>query len=189
LDKWLGGSDALKNYIPQMIEVRAESKAALSKIAKEAAAAKLRWTSASAATPDRAVGIKIMLLSGLVFLMVLAALGACIIHSVKNIILIHKREIEILNQVGATPRYIAGQIQKAILGIAAKGCLMGWLVGAVMLMLINGLSRGTGVGLLAHMKLSGADWLATLALAVAIVILISVITRAKALSILRLTAR
>jgi cell division protein FtsX len=180
---WLSGG-AARDYIPKMIQVQAKTPAALDAIAKRAAAAKLKFVHSKNAAPDRGIGIKIILISTFVFLAILAALIACIIHSVKNIVMIHRREIEILNQVGAMPKYIAGQMQRAMLGIGIRAAAIGLAAGWAMLLAIGGLSRGARVGLIANMGLDGADWLMTLILAAAVAILVVAVTRRAAIKIL-----
>jgi cell division protein FtsX len=136
------------------------------------------------ASPDRAVGIKIMLISGFIFLAILFALAMCVVHSVRNIITIHRREIGIMNQIGATPNYIARQIQMAMMALGAKACAAGTIAGWAMMILINGLSRSSHVGLLANMGMDGADWAATFAMSAALVVLIVCITRRTTLKII-----
>ncbi|MDR2269241.1 MAG: FtsX-like permease family protein [Rickettsiales bacterium] len=184
LKNWLKSADALSSYIPHTIQVRAKTTEGLDKIAKRAEAAKLKFIYGRGAAPDRSVGIKIMLISGFVFLTILSALILCIIHSVKNIITIHKREIEILNQVGATSNYIARQIQMAISIISVKASLAGLAGGWLVLMLINGLSRSSHVGLLANMGMVSIDWIITAVISMLMVVLAAFITRRATLKIL-----
>ena len=184
LQNYISGG-ALTNYIPTLIQVRTKTTAGLDKIAKAGADAKLRFTRGRNAAPDRIVGIKIMAIAALIFAMMLAAMVACVMHSVKNVITIHRREIEILHQVGSTNGYIAGQIRAAMLAIGAKAGAAGLLAGWAVLSLVNGLSRQSRVGLLANMGMDGADWIITFALAVSLVVMTVAITRQRALQILR----
>ena len=184
LQNYLKGGDAILGYIPTVIQVRAASAGALDKVAKECAAAKLRFAYGKSAAPDRTVGMKIMALAIFLFIAVLVALAACMIYSVKNIIIIHRREIEILHQVGSTNDYIAGQIQIAMLGISAKASAVGILAGWVVLFAANGLSRQAHVGLLANMGMGGTDWAITFMLAFLSAVMTIAITRRAALKIL-----
>ena len=184
LKNWLRSADALLNYIPQMIEVKTKTTAGLDTIAKSAEANKLRFVYSKNAGAERSVGIKIIMLSGFIFLVVLCALIVCITHSVKNIITIHKHEIEILNQIGATTGYIAWQIQKAMISIGAKSTSAGLVAGWIMLAIINGLSRTAQVGLLANMGMDLPDWIITGTIALLLVALIVFITSRTTLKIL-----
>jgi len=184
LQNWLSGGEALASHIPTIIQVQTQTSAQLDNIAKHAGEARLRFTYGRNASPDRMTGIRIIGLAFFIFIAILCALAVCIAHSVKNIITIHKREIEILNQIGATPKYITWQIQMAMLDIGGKAILAGWLSGAAMLILVNGLSRGAHVGLLANMGMRGTDWLMTVILALTLVILTVWVTRRRALKIL-----
>lgn len=184
LSNYLNGTDALTNYIPTVIQVRAKETKTLDKIAKAATDKKLRFTYARNAATDRMVGIKIMLIATFIFITILCALTVCILHSVRNIITIHKREIEILRQIGSTDGYIAAQIQRAMLNISARGIGAGFVTGGLVLLLINGLSRQSSVGLLANMGLSGLDWLLLFILSILLIVAITIITRHWAMKIL-----
>ena len=184
LRRWLRAGDALNNYIPQMIQVEVKSRDALAVIEKNAYADKVRFVAAAAATPDRRVGIRIILISAMVGAMVLAALIACIIHSVGNIISIHSRDIGILEQVGATTAYIARQMQMAMLKITMPAATAGLAAGWLMMIAVSGLSRGSRTGLLANIGLSAADWALTAALAAIIVVITAAVTRRTTLKIL-----
>jgi cell division protein FtsX len=176
LKNWLPSTEALHSYIPQIIEIEAASKSALTKIERETAAAKLRFAGAAAASGDRKIGLRIIGLAGFILMVVLGALLICIIHSVRNIILIHAREIEILKQVGAAPKYIAGQIGRTMLGLSVCGVLAGLASGAAMLAAAVGLSRAAKVGLLANMGF-GRDWMALPFMGLGLVIMIMIATR------------
>jgi hypothetical protein len=89
-----------------------------------------------------------------------------------------------LNQVGSTNNYIAGQIQKAMLGVASGAAAAGLAGGGILLVLLNGLSRQSRMGLLANMGLDGGDWLILLALAASLVIMTIWITRSCAMKLL-----
>lgn len=184
LNNWLKSPAAVANYIPHTIQIRAKTVAGLDRIAKRAEGAGLKFAHGRGASPDRIVGIKIMLISGFIFMAILLALTLCVVHSVRNIITIHRREIGILGQVGATPNYVARQIQAAMLMLGAKACAAGLIAGWMMMVLINGLSRSSHVGLLANMGMDGFDWAATFAISVALVVLIVFITRRTTLKVI-----
>jgi cell division transport system permease protein len=184
LKNWLHSADALSSYIPEMFQIRAKTTAGLDIIAKRAEAEKLRFVYGRHASPDRGVGIRIMLIAGIIFAAVLGSLAVCIIHSVRNIIMLHKREIEILDQVGATPGYIARQIQTAMLGLSAGAGAAGLLAGGLLLLLANGLSGTARVGLLANMGLNPYDWLLLLILTTAMTATTAIITHRVTLKIL-----
>ena len=174
LSACIKNAGALSGYIPAMTRVVAKSAGGLDAIARRADAAKLRFTYGRGAAPDRAVGIKIIMLSVVVFAMILGALGLIIIHSVKNIVLIHKREISILNQIGATNGYIAGRIQAAMLKISGAAAFAGLSGAMIFMLLVNGLSARSKTGLLAQMGFGINDAIMVAALAVLIVIAISI---------------
>lgn len=184
LNVWLKNTDSIASYIPTIIRIEAKSKAGLDKIAKNLENSNIRFIYSKNATPERSLGFKIILISIFIFITVFTALVACIVHSVKNIILIHKREIEILNQIGSTNNYIANQLQTAMFVQTARGSTLGLVIGIITLFLINGLSSLTKVGLLANMGLTFHDWIILGLIAILLVILSIFITKKTTLNIL-----
>lgn len=185
LKNYLKGGDAIMGYIPTVIRIQAKSKTALDAIAKQSyEVPKLRFAHGQSAAPDRSVGIKIMGIAIFLLIVTLGALVMCITYSVKNIVIIHKREIEILHQVGSTNAYIANQIQIAMISIGARAGVFGMFAGWVVLFAANGISRQANVGLLANMGMVGADWAITFALAASLVVLSVLVTRRTAVQVL-----
>ena len=184
LKRWTDASDAIAEYIPFTVQIKTTTIPELNKISTEAKKNNLRFVRGTDATADRNIGIKIILISAFVFLLILGTLIASVMHLVKNIILIHRREIEILDQVGSTNNYVANQIGSAVFIISAKSATIGFVSSALMLMIINGLSRTTKVGLLANMALNGMDWIILLIITAAIMIITLVVTKRATLKIL-----
>ena len=184
LKNWITSTDAISSYIPYTVQIKAKTSEALNKIAKRVDNEKLRFVSGISATPDKSVGIKIMLISGMIFFAIFAALIVCVMHSVKNIIMIHKREIEILNQIGSTNNYIANQIGRVMIGIVLRSGASGLGAGWIMIFLISTLSNSAKVGLLANMGMTRIDWLITFIIAVMVMIVIVFITYRTTIKIL-----
>ena len=184
LERWLPSADALAAYIPVMFEVEAKTTSGLNRISERARAVNLRFIPSINAGPERRTARYVMTISGAIFAIVMTALILGIIHSARNIILLHRREIEILSNLGATPTYIAWQIQKTMAKIAALAVAVGVLLGWIILFGINAMSRLSKIGLLSNMNLTGADYALTAILGLVVIAIIAVITGKTTLRIL-----
>ena len=98
--------------------------------------------------------------------------------------MLHKHELEILNQVGATDKFIARQMQIIVTKISTLACLIGFVVAAPILVLILASARSARVGLLATLSLSGNAWLALFLLIIAIIVFSVYITKKTTIKIL-----
>ena len=184
LSRWLPSADALEKYIPVMFEVEAKTTEGLATIGERARAQNLRFIPSHHAGPERRTGIFIMMISILIFAIVMASLVFGIIHATKNIIMLHRREIEILSNVGATPRFIAWQIEMKMAAIGIGAVVMGQALGWVILLGVNSLSRASKIGLLSNMSLGFGHYIITIIMATVIIALIAVITGRTTLKIL-----
>ena len=182
---WLSsGDDALKNYLPQMYEIQFKTKSDLDAFGR-LIGDNARFLSHSAALKNStAAGWYMIMISALVLAMVLGAIGVCISYIARNTALLHKRELEILNQIGATDSFVARQMQIIVTKISATAGLAGFCAAVLVLLMILGAAHGARVGLMAMMGLSGAGWITLALLPVAIVIFAIYITRRTTLKIL-----
>ena len=98
--------------------------------------------------------------------------------------MLHKHELEILNQVGATDSFIAKQMQIIVAKISGIACLIGFIVAVPILLLILATAHSARIGLLATLTLSGNSWLALLGLTLSIIIFSVYITKKTTLKIL-----
>ena len=184
LARWLPSANTIEKYIPVMFEVEAKTTDGLNTIAARARAENLRFVPSVNAGPERRTGIFIMLISVLIFSIVTASLIFGIIHSTKNIIMLHRREIEILSNIGATPRFIAWQIEMKMAVIGIGAVIMGQALGWAVLCGVNYISRASKVGLLSNMSLGFWHYMITLIMAAVIMALIAYITGRTTLKIL-----
>jgi cell division protein FtsX len=117
--------------------------------------------------------------------LVLGAIVLCISYVTKNITLIHKRELEILNQVGARDSFIARQLMVIIARLSLIGAGAGFIIAAPVLLIIIGMTRRLRVGMFTQMAIPGGGWIALCALAVGIIVLCVITTRKTVMKILR----
>ncbi len=182
---WVNDGGTLKDYLPQMWEVEFKSASDMETV-RDALSSDVRFlTHAGALGASMSAGWNIILISGLILAMALGAIGICISYIARNTAMLHKRELEILNQIGATDKFIARQMQIIVARIAIRASFAGFIAAALVLLLILGAAGGARVGLMAMMGLNGFAWWMLVALAIAIVIFSIWITRRTTLNILK----
>lgn len=187
LKPWLGGSNTLKQYLPKIIEVEVAKKSDLTTLEQQTAnMPNIRFiTHASGAKNITKAGWQIMIISVIVMLMVLSAISLCISYITRNITLIHKRELEILTQIGASDLFVAKQMQTIITKISALAAAIGLIFAVPMILLIISMASGTRIGLMAQMNIPPAGWGIIALLPIAIIVSTAWLARKTTLKILK----
>ena len=115
LRPWMsGGGDALENYLPKMYELQFNSTDDLKSVGEQISKHARFLTHADALQSAMSSGWKMILISSFVLLLTLGAIGICISYIARNTALLHRRELEILNQIGATDGYVARQMRRTV---------------------------------------------------------------------------
>jgi len=187
LRPWLRDGDALKQYIPRMVEVKFKSRAGLARAAdsiREVSGTRFIRHNDGMRSTTRA-GWKVIALSVLILGMVMGAIVACISHITRNITLIHKRELEILHQIGARDNFIARQLMKVIARICFVAAIIGFAIAAPALLVVTSIAHTMRVGMFTQMTVPGVGWGVLGLLAVGIIVLAVVIARKTVMGILR----
>ena len=182
---WISGGSALENYLPQMYEIEFASPDDLDKIGKEISPHARFLTHAQALSHSTSAGWKMIFISSFVLLLVLGTIGVCISYIARNTALLHRRELEILNQIGARDSYVAHQMQVIIAKICTVAGAIGFIIAAPVLLLILGAAHSARVGLMAMLDISGWGWIALVLLPIAITIFAIWITRRTTINILK----
>ena len=182
---WISGGGALKNYLPTMWEIQFKSKNDIKSAEPEFSKNARFLTHASALKTSTSAGWKMIVLSGLVLLLTLGAIGVCISYIARNTAMLHKRELEILNQIGASDSFVANQMQTIVARIATTATACGLVAALPVLLLILSTAKSARVGLMAMIGLSGMGWLSLILLPVIIVVFSIWITRRTTLNILK----
>ena len=187
LSAWLSGGNALTQYIPKMIEVKFKNRTALKEVREKIAGTEgVRIvTFADGMRAATSAGWQIMLLSVFVLGLVLGALVLCVSYITRNITLIHRRELEILNQIGARDGFIARQLMVIIARLGAIGAFAGLITAVPVLLIIISMARGMRVGMFTQMAIPGAGWILLCGLAVSTIVLAIWVTRRTVMGILR----
>lgn len=183
---WISsGGDILKNYLPKMWEIKFKSIQDMHNVGEQISPNARFLTHSDALSPSTSSGWKMIGISSFVLLMILGTIGMCISYIARNTALLHRRELEILNQVGASDTFIAKQMQIIVGKISLIAATIGFFIAAPVLLIVISVAHSARVGLLATLGLSGAGWVLLLLLPVLIVFFAIYITRRTTFNILK----
>lgn len=181
---WISGGGVLKNYLPQMWEVKFKSKSDLESFAKKLPSEARFLTHATALKASTSAGWKMILISTFILILTLGAIGVCISYIARNTAMLHKRELEILNQIGASDNFVARQMQIIVAKISIIACGAGFLAATPILLLILGTAHSARVGLMAMLGISGTGWFTLMLLPILIIVFSIWITKKTTIKIL-----
>lgn len=181
---WISSGAKLNNYLPQMFEIKMKKISDIAPIREQISSKAKFLIHSSALQTSVSAGWKLVSITMFVFLLMLISIGVCVSCISRNIAMLHKHELEILNQVGATDNFVARQMQIIVAKISAVACLIGFVVALPIIGMILSTAHSARVGLLATLSLSFGDMLALFALPIVIVIFSVYITKKTTLKIL-----
>ena len=183
---WISGNnDVLRKYMPKMFEIKFKSKSDMKSFADKITPHARVLTHVQALSPSISAGWKTISISMFVLILILGAIGVCVSFIARNIAVLHKRELEILNQVGATDSFVAHQMQIIVTKICITACGIGFIAAVPVLMAIFATAHSTRVGLMAMMSMGPGCWLTTFLLPIAIIIFAIFVTKRTTLKILK----
>lgn len=183
---WISdGGGVLQNYLPQMYEIKFKTKSDIKLFNDKISPYARMLTHTQALNPSISAGWKMVTISGIVLVLIIAAIGLCISFIARNTAMLHKRELEILNQVGANDSFVVQQMQMIVTKICGVACTAGFLIAVPILMLILWTAHSARLGLMTMMGLSGTGWILLMLMPVAIVIFAIYITKRTTLDILK----
>lgn len=187
MSPWISGGGVLKNYLPKMWEIEFKNTDDMKIIGEQISKNARFLTHATALKSSTGAGWKMILMSSFILILTLGAIGVCISYIARNTAMLHRRELEILNQIGASDNFVARQMQTIVAKISATAATIGFIVATPVLLLIISTAHSTRVGLMAMLGLSGAGWFILFLLPVAIVIFSIWTTRRTTIKILQNT--
>ena len=183
---WISsGGDILKSYLPKMWEIKFNSTQDMNDVGEQISAKARFLTHSDALSPSTSSGWKMIAISTFVLLLILGTIGICISYIARNTALLHRRELEILNQVGASDKFIAKQMQIIVGKISLVAASIGFFVAAPILLIVLSVAHSARVGLLASLEISATGWLLLLLLPVLIVLFAIYISRRTTFKILK----
>ncbi|MBR5625594.1 MAG: hypothetical protein IKW67_02330 [Alphaproteobacteria bacterium] len=182
---WVSGGNVLKNYLPKMWEIKFKTKSDLTEIGKKLSENARFLTHASALKTSTAAGWKMILMSSLILILTLGAIGVCISYIARNTAMLHKRELEILNQIGASDGFIAHQMQIIVGKISLTAAGIGFMCALPFILMILSTAKSARIGLMAMMGLSGFGWLCLILLPITIILFAVGVTHKTTTNILK----
>ena len=185
MSPWISGGGVLKDYLPKMWEIEFKSTNDLSSVGDQISKHARFLTHATALKSSTGAGWKMILMSSFILALTLGAIGICISYIARNTAMLHRRELEILNQIGASDNFIARQMQIIVARICISATTIGFIAAAPILLLIISTAHSARVGLMAMLGLSGAGWFTLLLLPVLIVVFSIWVTRRTTIKILQ----
>lgn len=186
MSPWISDkNNILKNYLPKMWEVKFKTKSDMTEFGTEISKSARFLTHASALKSSANAGWKMMLMSGTILLLTLSAIGFCISYIARNTAMLHRRELEILNQIGASDNFVARQMQLIVAKISTIATGIGFISATPILLLVLSAAHGTRIGLMSMMTITGFGWILLITLPILIIIFSIYITKKTTLNILQ----
>ena len=183
---WISsGGNALKNYMPKMWEIQFNSAKDLESMQPILSKNARFLTHASALKNSTSAGWKMIMISVLVLGIILGTIGISISYIARNTAMLHRRELEILNQIGASDNFVARQMQLIVGRICLHASGIGFIAAIPVLLLIISTAHSARVGLMAMLGLSGGGWFALAMLPIAIIVFAIWVTRRTTIKILQ----
>ncbi len=185
MSPWISGGSVLKNYLPKMWEIEFKSASDLKSVGTQLNKNARFLTHATALKSSTSAGWKMILMSSIILIMTLGAIGVCISYIARNTAMLHRRELEILNQIGASDNFVANQMQIIVAKICLLASSIGFIVAAPILLIIISTAHSARIGLMAMLGLSGLGWLLLILLPILITVASIWITRHTTIKILQ----
>lgn len=182
---WVSGGSVLKNYLPKMWEVKFKSESDLNELSKKITPYGRFLTHADALQTPMSAGWKMAFIAGLILALTLGAIAICVSYIARNTAMLHKRELEILNQIGATDSFIARQMQIIVTRICVVATVIGFILAVPVLLIIISSAHSARVGLMAMLGISGGGWICLALMPFAITVFAIWMTRRTTIKILR----
>lgn len=184
LQPWISGGARINKYLPIMYEVKLKNSADMNMIRDKISTHAKFLTHTSALKTSINAGWKLVSITTLILILMLISIGVCISYISRNIAMLHKHELEILNQIGATDNFIARQMQIIVAKISVIACSIGFVCALPVILMILATAHSARVGLMATLSLSATNWFLLILLPVLIVIFSVYITKRTTLKIL-----
>ena len=184
LQPWISSGAKVNSYLPTMYEIKLKKSSDMNLIKEKISPRAKFLTHTSALKTSISAGWKLVSITTLILILMLVSIGVCVSYIARNIAMLHKHELEILNQVGATDKFIARQMQIIVAKICSVACFVGFVCATPIILMILSTAQSARVGLMATLSLSTANWIALIILPIVIVILSVYITKKTTFKIL-----
>lgn len=182
---WVSGGGVLKNYLPKVWEVKFKTKTDMDEIENKITPYGRFLTHADALQTPISAGWKMAFVAGLVLVLTLCAIAICVSYIARNTAMLHKRELEILNQIGATDSFITRQMQIIVARICIIACFVGFILAVPVMMLVLFFAHSARIGLMAMLGITSGGWVCLALMPFAITIFAIWKTRRTTMKLLR----
>ena len=184
LHNWISNGAKVNNYLPIMYEIKLKKHDDMKLIRDKISSRAKLLPHTSALKTSVSAGWKLVSITTLILLLMLTSIGVCVSYISRNIAMLHKHELEILNQVGATDKFIATQMQIIVAHISTIACAIGFISATPITLMILSTAHSARVGLMATLTLSLSDWILLILLPIIIVMFSVYITKKTTFKIL-----
>lgn len=184
LHNWISNGAKVNNYLPIMYEIKLKKHDDMKLIRDKISSRAKLLPHTSALKTSVSAGWKLVSITTLILLLMLTSIGVCVSYISRNIAMLHKHELEILNQVGATDKFIATQMQIIVAHISTIACAIGFISATPIILMILSTAHSARVGLMATLTLSLSDWILLILLPIIIVMFSVYITKKTTFKIL-----
>ncbi|MDR2685453.1 MAG: hypothetical protein LBB23_01615 [Rickettsiales bacterium] len=161
LRPWMRGDYNLTGYLPAQIDLTFHEQHDLRIVGEKTTGLKsVKFIAHSDAIGNMVVfGTAIRVLAGVIILFVMLASSLGLIYAIRSMIRIHKRDIEILNVVGAYDSFIIGSISAAMLKLSAIGGVLGLAAGGLAAYGVVEIANAQKTGIISQMAINSTDML------------------------------
>jgi len=184
LQPWVSSGARINKYLPVMYELKLQNSSDMGLIRAKISPYAKFLTHTSALKTSISAGWKLVSITSLVLIIILVSIGFCVSYISRNIAMLHKHELEILNQVGAQDNFIANQMQIIVAKISIIACAIGFVCAVPIILMILTTAHSARIGLMSTLSLSTTNWLTLVLLPIAIVTLSIYITKKTTFKIL-----
>ena len=184
LQPWVSSGARINKYLPVMYELKLQNSSDMDLIRAKISPYAKFLTHTSALKTSISAGWKLVSITSLVLIIILVSIGFCVSYISRNIAMLHKHELEILNQVGAQDNFIANQMQIIVAKISIIACAIGFVCAVPIILMILTTAHSARIGLRSTLSLSTTNWLTLVLLPIAIVTLSIYITKKTTFKIL-----
>ena len=184
LQPWVSSGARINKYLPTMFEVKLKNSSDMNLIREKISPHAKFLTHTSALKTSISAGWKLVSITTLILIIILASIGLCVSYISRNIAMLHKHELEILNQVGASDKFIAKQMQIIVAKISMIACTVGFVCAIPIILMILATAHSARIGLMSTLSLSTGNLLILFLLPIVIIILSVYITKKTTFKIL-----
>ena len=170
MQPWISSGAKISGYLPIMYEIKLKKSSDMKLIKEEISKHAKFLTHKAALKSSISAGWKIVSITTLILILMLSSIGVCISYISRNIAMLHKHELEILNQVGAMDSFISHQMQIIIAKISSIACFVGFITAIPIILMILATAHSARIGLMSTLSLSGFSWFLLILLPIAIII-------------------